>query len=98
MIVLVSYCWAAVVIVAVSSSLKTSSRCPLFFPRRRFLGLGTGVTNADFRRAPKMLFVGWPSASNSQCWEGYSYGELRIGRSKKSGVTYEPEAYQKFFR
>ena len=37
---------------------------------------------SDRRRASMRRLVGCPSASSSQCRPGYSYGELRIGRSK----------------
>ena len=54
------------------------SRLPL-----RFLGLGIGVMNSARRRESPILCVGWPCSSNSQCRVGHSYGELRIGCSKK---------------
>ena len=48
----------------------------------RFFGFGIGVMNSARRRRSIRFPVGWPDSSSSQCWRGYSYGELRIGRSK----------------
>src|SRR4051812_21996957 len=39
--------------------------------------------NSARRRLSTIFCVGWPSLSSSQCLVGYSYGEYRIGCSKK---------------
>jgi hypothetical protein len=50
----------------------------------RFFGFGIGVMNSALRREWMTCCVGWPCASSSQCWLGFSYGELRMGRSKNA--------------
>src|SRR5262249_35127989 len=54
-----------------------------------FLGFGIGVTNLALRRLSTTSWVGCPVSSSSQCRVGYSYGELRIGRSK-NGLDIPP--------
>ena len=44
--------------------------------------------NGTLRRSGRSRFVGWPAASSSQRRDGYSYGEFRIGCSKKVGDPY----------
>jgi hypothetical protein len=75
-----SYCCTAVETPAPSS--KTSRSWALL--RFCFFGFGIGVMNFATRRVSMICPVGWPSASSSQWRDGYSYGELRIGRSKNA--------------
>lgn len=55
----------------------------------RFLGLGIGVISCDFRRPSNSTCVGMPFTS-SQWRLGRSYGELRIGSSKKRSLIAAP--------
>ena len=45
--------------------------------------MGMGEMKDASRRRSSFRSVGWRFASNSQCQRGGSYGELRIGCSKK---------------
>ena len=56
---------------------------------RRLPGRRTAliVCQATLRRSGRIRFVGWPLASSSQCRDGYSYGEFRIGCSKNAAVV-----------
>jgi hypothetical protein len=45
--------------------------------------LGEGRDKLGAAAAFDDFFVGWPWASSSQCRTGHSYGELRVGCSKK---------------
>ena len=79
-----SYCCAS----CVSPPTPISSvACPsgLLLPLL-LLGRGIGVISRQGRRVSNILPVGWPCSSSSQCLEGYSYGEFRIGSVKKSGM------------
>src|ERR1019366_9945647 len=68
-------------------SLSPSASLPcsgLFF---FFLGFGTGVINSERRRpCTGGTSIGWPSLSKAWWSLGTSYGELRIGLSKKVSV------------
>ena len=46
------------------------------------LRLGDGGDELGSAAPLERFPVGWPDSSSSQCWRGYSYGELTIGRSK----------------
>lgn len=46
--------------------------------------------NSPLRRLSTMRFVGWPAASSSQWHAGYSYGDVRMGWSKKLSVMRVP--------
>src|SRR3546814_7291856 len=45
---------------------------------------------SDLRRVAASTFVGWPSGPSPQCCRGGSYGELMIGRLKKSSGKLPP--------
>ena len=79
-----------------AASSETISRCPL----RRFFGFRTGVLNATLRPGSRIRYVGCPLASRSHWWDGYSYGEFRLGCSKnlesifrQVNLTEPPQSY-----
>ncbi len=73
-----SYCCSFVESPLPSS--KTISSCAA--ARFRFFGFGIGVMNSARRRVSRILCVGCPCSSSSQCRAGLAYGEFRMGRSK----------------
>ena len=70
-----------------SPSPSSSTSCFWADAPLRLRGAGTGVTNLAARRPSMIRLVGCPSSSSSQCRAGSSYGELRMGCSKKSGIA-----------
>ena len=77
------YSWSAVERSWASDNTKLV--CPAF--RCFFLGLGTGVISSDrLRPATGGRSSGCPSLSKAWCREGTSYGEFKIGSSKKLGA------------
>jgi len=62
---------------------SSNTSCPWAATALSLRGLGMGVMNCAGRRVSMIRYVGCPSASSSQWCAGYSYGELRIGCSKK---------------